>query len=193
MQAKIGMPLFILGVIIASCFAAFPVTEKGDDGKALTGGARLEAWASHAGMQTAIGLILVVAGGLMARSGRKPKETDTAATAEGDPRTMLDGFQARLEGLDITDVGKNHATLHESLDALLEEEVPAFLEHRQAMIDKLGLATFAEMIGQFAGMERNAARAWSAITDEVWGEVPPCIDRAKIFLGHAINAYDKAV
>lgn len=56
--------------------------------------------------------------------------------------------------------------------------MPAFLDHREDLIDKLGVAGFAEMIGHFASMERNTARAWSALTDEVLDEVGPCVERA---------------
>lgn len=188
---KLGMPLFILGVIIASCYAARPVTDT-VDGKPLTGVARIGNWAGKAGLPAAMGLVLVVFGGLLARSGRKGQDGPSATPSGGDPRAQLDAIRGKIEGLDLSNIAGNADALHKQLDAILEEDVPAFLEHRQGMIDKLGLAGFAEMIGQFAGMERNTARAWSAITDEVFSEVPPCIDRAKIAIGHAVTAYDKA-
>jgi len=34
-------------------------------------------------------------------------------------------------------------------------------------------------------MERNAARAWSALTDQVYSEVPSCLDRARTAAAHA--------
>ena len=75
--------------------------------------------------------------------------------------------------------------LADTLDELLTDTVPDFLDHREELIEKLGLETFAELIGQFASMERGAARAWSAITDEAWGEVGPSLDKAKSSLAAA--------
>ncbi|MEO0323839.1 MAG: hypothetical protein AAF447_12840 [Myxococcota bacterium] len=66
--------------------------------------------------------------------------------------------------------------------------VPDVLELRAALMDALGLEAFASMIGHFASMERNAARAWSALTDEAWAEVGPCLDRAREGLQRARDA-----
>ncbi len=57
--------------------------------------------------------------------------------------------------------------------------MPELLEQRLSLVAELGLARYAEMIGQFASMERNAARAWSAITDGALEEAAASVVRAK--------------
>jgi hypothetical protein len=193
---KLGMPMFLLGVLIAACFASFPVrTPQGE--KAPIWSERLGTWGESAGAPFALGLVLIVAGGLMSRAAaRKARREPQAAAAGGpprvDPRTLLGRIQTRLAGLTSEAGPKTATALHAELDTILEEEVPAFLEHRQSMIDALGLGTFAELIGQFATMERNAARAWSAITDEAWDEVAPSLERARTGLDGAIATWDGA-
>jgi hypothetical protein len=39
-------------------------------------------------------------------------------------------------------------------------------------------------------MERNVARAWSALTDSAWDEVGPSLDRARAALERAQNGLE---
>lgn len=193
---KLGMPMFLLGVLIAACFASFPVRTAAGE-QAPVWSERLGTWGESAGAPFAVGLVLIVAGGLMSRAAARKARREPQATAAGgaprvDPRTLLGRMQTRLAGLTSEAGPKTATALHAELDTILEEEVPAFLEHRQSMIDALGLGTFAELIGQFATMERNAGRAWSAITDEAWDEVGPSLERARAGLDGAIATWDAA-
>ena len=190
-MAKLAMPLFILGVIIAGSYAAFPVRAP-KEGPKLTATQRLSQWGSKSGLPFGIGLVMVVAGGLLGRRRGKGGAT-TKDGPQSSPGELLTKIHAKLSALPRTDIEKDRRVVHETLDEILEELVPAFIEHRAAMIDSLGLGAFAEMIGQFAGMERNAARAWSCLTDEVYDEVPGCLEKADTALGHAVKTYEAAV
>jgi hypothetical protein len=185
---KIGLVLFIVGVLISATYASRAVTPTGTGPNgAVTSTDKLKAWGSAAGVPFGIGMVLVVAGAMFAR---RKDATDGAAAptslrhAEG-PIAMLAAMRTRLGELQGIDIEQSADKLRASLDALLEEEVPQFLTCRQQLITEMGLGNFAEMIGQFAGMERNAARAWSALTDEVYSEVPSCLERALTAAGHA--------
>ena len=189
--------LFVVGVIITSCFAARPVSPRGTGPKGIvTSGDRIWAWADEAGAPFAAGLVLMIAGGLIARRRKKPTESQSGATKSDelfDTPAALEAISAIVSELDEDgDARAEQPAIRATLDRLLDEAIPELLTHRQAMIDTLGLGRFAEMIGQFAGMERNIARAWSALTDEAYGEVGPSIRRAKQFLENARNSLGTA-
>ncbi len=180
---KVGSLLFIVGVLVAATFAS--------RGMVLPEGAssaqKLAEWWSAAGVPFSVGMVLLVAGAFLARR-RGATDGEAAPTSLRHPRgpiAMLAAMRARLDGLQGLDAEKDAEALSESLDVLLEEEVPAFVNCRQQLIVEMGLGNFAEMIGQFSTMERNAARAWSALTDEFYPEVPGCLERAHVAAEHA--------
>ena len=193
----IGALIFVIGLIYAAWFAAYlpkaPEPAEGEEAAPLVGLDRVGAWGSDVGTRFGGGIAFMIIGGLMARAGRKssgnakadsPGYRDNAAEAESDYVTTLSEIVAKLDAVlesdaSAEDVEKRSQPIGEQLAIILEEQVPDFLDSRQAMIDDLGLERFAGMIGHFASMERAAARAWSALTDEAWHEVPPSIERAQ--------------
>lgn len=200
-----GWVLFLVGVTVASWYAARAVQPEGtgEDGQ-VTAGDRLGAWGAAAGLEFGLGLALMIGGALVARrqepgdaqaDAKKEAAQQRAAKGKGDLAAyadMLSAMDDALGALPDGDPKEHRAALHDGLDALLEEKVPAFLEHRQVLISKLGLATFAELMSHFAGMERGAARAWSALTDEAWFEVPPCLERARAGIRAARDVIEAA-
>lgn len=192
----LGFVLFLAGLFLASGFGARKVDVargSGEDGF-VTAGDRLDAWFDVAGMPFLGGLALMLLGGVLARRGMSAAQ-EVVARAEAKragatpskerPKELLAKMDAILAPLDASKLPGDAKPMLTQLDALLEDAVPDFLELREAMIRQLGLATFAEMIGHFASMERGAARAWSAIVDEAWDEVAPCLERARAGLKNA--------
>ena len=207
MMKLLGFPLFALGVIVSACFAARAVSPAGSgpDGK-VTGCDRVVAWGSVAGAPFALGVVMMVAGGLIARRQRRyvggqGTEHEGGAPAgaadlalEGEsggmdrnvgaarprtPRAIAEIVANKLEALSVEEISGDTKPLRDVLDEILESDVADFLTQRDALVAELGLSKFAEMIGHFAAMERNVARAWSALTDGANAEVPPCIERAR--------------
>lgn len=199
----LGHVLFVTGVIVSSCFAARAVTPtaSGPDG-VITAKDRVQAWGEAAGAPFAVGVVLMVAGGVLARRRRRggmaqgtehpggaPEgavdlalegEAPHARVATGShrpPRRIVQAIRGKLAVLGADSAPE---AVFAAVDDILENDIPELLEQRQALIDDLGLAKFAEMIGHFAMMERNVARAWSAITDGAVGEIPECLSRAKL-------------
>lgn len=198
-MAHLGFVVFLAGLTIASWFASKIVPAE-DGAGAL---AKVGAWASDSGLFFAGGIALIVIGGVIARRAQRPPPKAEGPEKEGPYRggpeatgleaaiELLDSMSSKLEALDATSLPGGSEALAGELDSMLSDQIPDFLEHRKLMIDRLGLATFAEMIGSFAQMERGTARAWSAITDEAWAEVPPSLERAKRAAKRARELFDQ--
>ena len=210
----VGYSLFVAGVIASSCFAARAVSPEGTgpEGK-VTPKDRIGAWASVAGVPFGVGVAFMVAGGVIARRRRRGGDVrggehvggapegavDHALEGEGSrpkiaslkhrsPRVLIKTIHSKLE--EISSNQADSDKVFAILDDIIENDVADFLEQRTELIDELGLGKFAEMIGHFAMMERNVARAWSAITDGVEGEVAGCIERAEFGIKKAGEALD---
>ncbi len=210
-----GMLMFVIGVIIASCYAARAVHPPGTGPHgAVTASDRLGAWGHAAGAPFGAGMVLLVVGGLLTRMRRRgPTEQPAPQGSEHEggapvvpadqepeaerhtpvenlarPEVILMRIAARLDALPVDDPRRDAEVIQKALDDVLEVDVGDFLDQRQMLQDQLGLARFAEMMGHFAVMERNVARAWSALVDLAYDEVPPCIERAQAGLTRARHA-----
>lgn len=72
--------------------------------------------------------------------------------------------------------------------------MPAFLDRREEMVQEIGLEPYAEMIGHFAGVERNVDRALAALlSDKRDEEIPAALAEADGDLSRAIAALDRAL
>ncbi|MEM1413626.1 MAG: hypothetical protein AAGH15_01935 [Myxococcota bacterium] len=194
----VAYALFVSGLLVAVTQAAY--IPEGGEGLA----ARVGAWFDAVGTTFLLGISQMIFGAFLARgaaAAAQPEEPATdGADREGRPAVgevvaraagMLETLETKLAPLDAEGLGSDAAkrqALKAALDDVLEDRVPDFLELRAPLIDTLGLESFATMIGHFASMERNAARAWSALTDEAWAEVGPCLERARQGLGRAREA-----
>src|SRR5690606_15391826 len=143
-----------------------------------SGGERLSAWAEVAALPFLGGLALLFGGALIARRAARTQALNVNAV-DGRPRedapTVLGRILDRLAALPEPTSPADQDRIRAELDAVLEEDVPLFLDQRASLVERLGVAGFAEMIGHFASLERNVARAWSALTDNVPSEVPLCL------------------
>jgi len=200
---QVAFWVFVAGVIISACYAAklAPVEEgqgSGPDG-AVTSADLLGSWWDGAAGPFSLGVLLMVGGGLLGRRIEKlenaPKKAaaDAASAPQDTPSAIMDDIGTALDALPAGELAEQSVEARDALDRILEELVPRFLVHRTRMIAEMGLEKFAEMIGHFSSMERNTARAWSALTDGVPPEAEVSLDRAKAALTNAKTALSGAV
>ncbi len=202
----ISFVVFVVGLTVACWYASkvVPAPEPAQPSEATIAEpdpvAGIVRWFDDAGLPFLAGLGLMIIGGVMARRAQRPTRKTGERASEGPYRgggtekvvELLNEMAASIDALDASTLPEGSAKLAEDLDGLLTTTIPDFLDYRRAMIDDLGLETFAELIGHFASMERGAARAWSAITDEAWAEVPAALERAQIGIGRARDIARKA-
>lgn len=194
----IGAILFVVGLTYASWFASYVPTP--EEGEVLpTGLARVSLWWGQVGTRFIGGLLLMIIGGPLARlADRRARDAKAKKTGDGpyrgtdqgadEPAAALDGILTSIRALPVADMKKKPKALADAIDVILTDQIPFFLDMRQDLITNLGLERFAEMIGYFASMERATARAWSALTDEAFQEVLPCLQRAERGAVHAASA-----
>ena len=65
--------------------------------------------------------------------------------------------------------------------------MPAFAAGRAELINRMGLAAYAQLMDRFAATERQINRAWSAAADGVEAEVNDCLATAAILLEETIE------
>lgn len=195
---RAGLIVFLAGVTLSSWYAARLAPEdrieaSGEHGEISTLD-RVAAWGKVAGIPFGIGALLMLGGGVLAR--RTQSARDYAAPAGAAPAgeapagatlAMLRQIEQAVARLPRDDPQRHVEALHDALDRILEDMVPTFLEQRAQHIANLGLEQFAETIGLFASAERNLARAWSALTDECWSEVTPCLEKARSSISAAVS------
>ncbi|MGE0329037.1 MAG: hypothetical protein AB7K71_19305 [Polyangiaceae bacterium] len=190
----LGLVVFVVGIFVAGSYAARPGDLKLPEGQEPTPKERLVAWKDVAIGPFAVGLLLMLGGAVIAR--RRPAasgEVDTAELKTGgrrSPEELLEQLADAVERFDVSALSdSNKAPIADRIEGLLEDEVAQFLDAREELIAKLGLNGFAQMIGDFATFERNLARAWSALTDSAYEEVPPSLERAGEALARARKAF----
>lgn len=192
---RLGFIVFIAGVILAGWYGARYVPEEeitanGPGG--ITSMDRLVAWGERSGIPFTIGTLLMVGGAIVARRSMSRAQASTTAPSGDSPdtRAMLQQIRDAVVDLPRAEPDRHATVLHDALDRILEDVVPAFLEQRHRHVAILGLGRYAEMTSAFASAERALGRAWSALTDEAWAEVPPCLERARRSITDAIDIVD---
>lgn len=118
----------------------------------------------------------LIGGALLVRHQRKSELTRANTLVEGAPenpadaRTVFARLSGRLDELS-KDLDKAR-TEDDKLDAIVHrigniqrDDVPAFVADRPALVGRMGLAGYAELMDHFAAMERQLNRAWSAAAD----------------------------
>lgn len=189
----LGYLLLLVGIFVSGAYAARPGVVDVPAGHKPTPTQRLVAWKDAAAVPFGIGLLLMIGGAVLARR----EGTKGAETAEGSgdgklntPAQMLERMEQALERLDVSAIDDtNRGPLADRMSGLLEDDVAEFLEARPRLIAQLGLAKFAQMMGDFATFERNLARAWSAATDSCYPEVAPSVERAQEAIARAREAF----
>lgn len=190
----LGFGLFVVGLTVASWYSAY--VPEGE------GAARIGNWASAVGLQFGVGFAVMLFGVALARFATKREDpaqesegasSGDAASAMKQIATIAAQIDALVtEELTAQQVAVDAEQLAGRIDYILNEDVPVFLDARPKIIDRYGLETFAELIGHFAVMERATARAWSAITDQAYDEVPPSLEKAQAAIHRALEVAQQA-
>ncbi len=159
-------------------------------------GERLTAWANVGGIGWLFGVVLIVAGAVVARR-------ELAAEARGDRGAtdeqvhfpaMVARIRARLDALadEIRDLPMDGdtAAAREALDALHADAVLPVVDGRAQFVAKHGIGAFAEYFSAFSSGERNLGRCWSALTDGHTVVARDALERARVAFGEAADAWD---
>lgn len=143
------------------------------------------AWATDAAIPFIAGLVLMLIGGVGARRVSSSSARDSASTNE-DPSLILGEIKRLLSVIDAQ--SPKAAAL---LSDILEEKIPSIFDQRDALMARYGVGAYAEFAGDFASFERNAARAWSALTDGVVHEAEQSLLTADAALERATASYER--
>lgn len=137
-----------------------------------------------------IGLLV---GAWMVRQARKNelRTNEAAEPVAADKATDASSVFARLSGrlnqladelASTTDkAGRLEAIVHQ-IGLIQRDDIPAFVADRPALINRLSLAGYAELMDSFAMMERQLNRAWSAAADAHLAESEACLQNAQPLL-----------
>lgn len=132
-------------------------------------------------------------GALLVRSAQKAEIARANALQVGTPENAADAKTvfARLSGRlsELADDLARAKSDDEKLDAIVHrigniqrDDVPAFVADRPALVSRMGLAGYAELMDHFAAMERQLNRAWSAAADGHLPEAEACLAAAQPML-----------
>ncbi|HIA02001.1 MAG TPA: hypothetical protein EYN66_08835 [Myxococcales bacterium] len=152
---------------------------------------RLTAWLKANGIIFVLGLILIIAGGLLARKVQREEATATPQQDDGSAATPVVDFEVLLKTLNEATLSL-HATLSENTDpdeaafndaqsrieTIQEDQVNRLVDARISVQVRYGVAGFAQIFGPMSAGERNLNRAWSAIVDCHWPEAVSSMEYA---------------
>ena len=152
-------------------------------------GVRLSQWASKNGLPFGFGLLLVIAGSVMARVDQKRSATEAGSGGSGSGPIDF--------GALLTEIVQGTTNLHaqmasteapsaddfESVKSTIEtiklEQIERLIDARIAMQARHGLEIYAKVFGPLSGGERLLNRAWAAATDGHWPESLASVGAAK--------------
>ena len=129
----------------------------------------------------------LVAGSVLVRRdtarARRSRQVDEERRPQDAPQTALAEIVAAARGLQhdlpalAADADRAHAIIERvgHVQSVLALQV---VEGRDALVGKLGMARYAELMDAFSRLERTLNRAWSAAADGVLDEALRCIDEA---------------
>ncbi len=153
---------------------------------------RMSDWIDVAGPMFSLGILLMIAGALLARRGAGRASGEQAHGALGFVQTCtrlreeIDAMvQAVGEGGDAT-------ALRAQLDTIQAELIDPLVEERASLIERHGLGTFAEYFGTFSGAERQLHRAWSALADGYADVALESLRSGEVLLRKAGDAFERA-
>lgn len=140
-----------------------------------------------------ISCVGLLAGAWIIRRSRQQElaAAEAAGPADGENATDAATVFARLSGRLNTLAEELAGTQNEDarLEAIIRhvgqiqrDDVPAFAADRPALVNRLSLAGYAELMDSFAAMERQLNRAWSAAADAHLPESETCLRNAQPLL-----------
>lgn len=140
----------------------------------------------------------LLAGAGIIRAGRRSAAADAAAAvgpAEG-PEAALAAVHEGLVALKRDLAGmpapeeRLHSILHR-IERLQRTHIEAFVEGRDRLASRIGLAGAARVLDRFAAAERVVNRAWSAAADRVLEEAEICVDDAVARIELAVSQLER--
>lgn len=94
--------------------------------------------------------------------------------------TNLDKLNAEKHSIDTYDV-------RHKIDELFTDDLEMFVDARQSIVHRYGLAAYGEIMGSFAAGERYLNRVWSASADGYIDEVHEYLEKAKDQFAESLN------
>ncbi|MGC6492934.1 MAG: hypothetical protein ACON5B_08845 [Myxococcota bacterium] len=186
MRQWVGMALLVVGVSVAGAFGARNseqvttyrqslVDTEGPSVQMPTPSERFWGWLGESGAPWGLGVVLIVAGGMIARRDASERAASPTSGADGHV-----DFLGALEAMETAASEALHALascededdapeVREALDRLRFDVLTPMVDRRGVLLARHGMSDFAEYFGSYSGAERQLNRAWSALTD---GHVP---------------------
>jgi hypothetical protein len=109
-----------------------------------------------------------------------PQRATDAVTIFARLSGRLNTLASELERTEDTQGRLDAILLH--IGAIQRDDVPAFVADEPALVNRLTLAGYAELMDSFAAMERQLNRAWSAAADAHLPESEACLRHAQPLL-----------
>jgi hypothetical protein len=132
---------------------------------------RVRQWADVGALGWVAGLLLIVAGALLARQQIALEQAGHGPSAAGrvdfersvrEAIVRLEAIGASIAELPMDD---DAPEVRAELDRLAAEVLDPVVEGRGQLVARHGIGGFAEYFGAFSSAERNVNRVWSALTD----------------------------
>ena len=157
---------------------------------------RLMGWARSNALPTALGLVLVVAGGLMSRrkGGSEEEGPADAGPSESFSQTLsslIETLDAMEEPLTSEPDDGTAPEIREQINDLLEGPIAGWVNRREVLIDADGLGAFAEYFGLFSAGERNLSRMWTTLTDGRPDVALDALQNSRTAFRGALAAYER--
>jgi hypothetical protein len=131
-----------------------------------------------------LALVGLALGGFLVRGAVRPA---TAATTDHEPadspQKLLDILEKQVAQLQAelaqeTDENTRCERIAGRIGQLQRNEIPLFIDTREAIISTHGMGGFAALMDSFSAAERQLNRAWSAAVDRAYPEATTCLDEA---------------
>jgi len=189
---------FVAGAVVATAYAAFPARLGAQASTvSMQPAQRVRAWARSAGAPFAVGVVLMVVGGVGLRRRRRRRDTAPPESEGGEAgargaasrraRVGLDRIRKQIADLAALQSDRERQAIAERLDAVLETDLGSLFALRDALTEEMGARRYAVFIGYVSSVERNLARAWSANIDGAEDESSRSLQRALVAVGEALG------
>ncbi len=128
--------------------------------------------------------------------------SEAAEAVSGEQATDARSVFARLSGrlhtlAEELSTARNEDDKLESIVShigkIQRDDVPAFVADRPSLVNRMGLAGYAELMDSFAAMERQLNRAWSAAADGHLPESESCLRNAQPLLADTLRKLKPAI
>ncbi len=163
-----------------------PIGSGGDNLQTPRGTTALSDWSNRAGLPFAGGILLIIIGVMLSRAAIR--SDDKPAKSSGETTTAIADIEALVAGLrkDTAAVCETHGqqpptellTPRAAVERIQHTWCEPLVERRQALINRFGMAGYAEIFVAFSACERNLNRAWSTLVDGYVDETGPSLQRA---------------